>query len=146
MLSESGWAGIVLMSTCSLPSLSMLTLGVIKLPHTDTSRQQSKRTTRLRTETKMGAAASCSRLTNQRFEVGDRVRRKLNKGKLDKASAPSWSAEIFRDEGDRQAWAGKKNRSLAEKYKINAKGFGDKPFTRNDLQKVVGEVEKGPRA
>ena len=35
--------------------------------------------------------------TNQRFEVGNVcvVRRKLNKGRLDKASASSWSAEIF---------------------------------------------------
>ena len=56
---------------------------------------------------------------NQRFEVGDRVRRKLNKGKLDKASAPSWSAEIHKVTGV----IGKRG-SVAEKYKINAKGFG----------------------
>ena len=37
-----------------------------------------------------------------------------------------------------------KRGSVAEKYKINAKGFGDKTFTRNDLQKVIGEVEKAP--
>ena len=37
-----------------------------------------------------------------------------------------------------------KRGTVAEKYKINAKGFGDKTFTRNDLQKVVGEVEKAP--
>ena len=77
--------------------------------------------------------------TNQRFEVGDRVRRKLNKGKLDKASAPSWSAEIFK-----VTKVTAKRGTVAEKYKINAKGFGDKTFTRNDLQKVVGEVEKPP--
>ena len=49
--------------------------------------------------------------TNQRFEVGDRVRRKLNKGKLDKASAPSWSAEIYRVTGG----IGKRG-SVAEKF------------------------------
>ena len=39
-----------------------------------------------------------------------------------------------------------KRGTVAEKYKINAKaeGFGDKTFTRNDLQKVIGEVEKAP--
>ena len=77
--------------------------------------------------------------TNQRFEVGDRVRRKLNKGKLDKASAPSWSAEIFK-----VTKVTAKRGSVAEKYRISAKGFGDKTFTRNDLQKVIGEVEKAP--
>ena len=77
--------------------------------------------------------------TNQRFEVGNRVRRELNKGKLDKASALSWSAERFKVTGV----IGKRG-SVAEKYRINAKGFGDKTFTRNDLQKVIGEVEKAP--
>ena len=33
-----------------------------------------------------------------------------------------------------------KRGTVAEKHKINAKGFGDKTFTRNDLQKVIGEV------
>ena len=36
-----------------------------------------------------------------------------------------------------------KRGTVAEKYRINA-GFGDKTFTRNDLQKVIGEVEKAP--
>ena len=37
-----------------------------------------------------------------------------------------------------------RRQTVAEKYKINAKGFEDKTFTRNDLQKVIGEVEKAP--
>ena len=61
--------------------------------------------------------------TNQRFEVGGRVRRKPNEGKLDKASAPSWSAGMHKVTGV----IGKRG-SVAEKYKINAKGFGTRPL------------------
>ena len=102
------------------------------------SRQQSKKNNEEAHRDKDGSGGIVFK-TNQRFEVGDRVRRKLNKGKLDKASAPSWSAVIFK-----VTKVTTKRGTVAEKYKRNAKGFGDKTFTCNDLQKVVCEVETAP--
>ena len=67
----------------------------------------------------------------KRFKEGDRVRRKLNKGKLDKSSRPNWSYDIFT-----VVKVIPKQGSRAEKYRIDAPNFEDKIFTRNDIQLV----------
>ena len=92
------------------------------------SRQQSKKNNEEAHRDKDGSGGIVFK-TNQRFEVGDRVRRKLNKGKLDKASAPSWSAVIFK-----VTKVTTKSGTVAEKYKINAKGFGAKCPTTDPIK------------
>ena len=73
----------------------------------------------------------------KKFEVGDRVRVKLNKGKLDKSSVPNWSSETYK-----VVDVIRKQGTRAERYKVNKKGTEDKNYTRNDLLKVVGDIEK----
>jgi transposase InsO family protein len=76
----------------------------------------------------------------KRFNVGDKVRRKLNKGKLDKSSRPNWSYDVFTFTD-----VIPKRGARAEKYKIDAVGFTDKIFTRNDILLVdVASLEELP--
>ena len=75
-----------------------------------------------------------------KFQIGDTVRAKLNKGKLDKNSTPSWTEQIYKI-----TKIIPKRGASAEKYRIDRVGFEDKIFTRNDLQKVdTSELEKIP--
>lgn len=76
--------------------------------------------------------------SRKRFEVDDRVRVKLNKGKLDKSSTPNWSETIYK-----VTKIIPKQGTKAEKYRIDKPDTLDKIYTRNDLQKV-DEVEKIP--
>ena len=50
------------------------------------------------------------------FEVGDRVRIKLNKGTLDKSSTPNWSSSIYSVSN----MIPRRN-AIAEKYNVNGK-------------------------
>ena len=75
------------------------------------------------------------------FEVGDRVRIKLNKGKLDKSSTPNWSSSIY--SGFKVI---PRRNTIAEKYFYSVKGKdADLKFSRNDLQIVEGEPNELPK-
>ena len=76
------------------------------------------------------------RVSEKRFDVGDKVRVKLNKGKLDKSSVPNWSTAIYKVTD-----VIRKQGTRAERYKVDKKGNEDKNYTRNDLLKVDA-VEK----
>ena len=80
----------------------------------------------------VGVRATDVKVADREHRVGPRVGRAAHRAiiearrlRRDKASAPSWSAEIHKVTDV----IGKRG-SVAEKYKINAKGFGDKTFTR----------------
>ena len=73
-----------------------------------------------------------------KFETGDKVRVKLNKGKLDKASTPNWSASLYTIQKIIPARG-----TMAEKYQIKEKD-ADLRYSRNDLQKVVGTPDAIP--
>ena len=73
------------------------------------------------------------------FEVGGRVRVKLNKGKLDKSSTPNWSSTIYYVSN-----VIPRRGTIAEKYNIEGKDSGLK-FSRNDLQIVEGEPGEVPK-
>lgn len=73
------------------------------------------------------------------FKEGERVRLKKNKGTLGKASTPNWSDKVYTI----AKVIKNKNPQIADKYLIV--GRGEKQFySRNDLQRVVGEVEDIP--
>ena len=72
------------------------------------------------------------------FKEGDKVRVKLNKGKLDKASTPNWSASLYTIEKIIPSRG-----TMAEKYQIKEKD-ADLRYSRNDLQKVSGTPEEIP--
>ena len=65
------------------------------------------------------------------FEVGNKVRIKKNKGKLDKQSSPNWSADLYTI-----AHIIPSRGTMAEKYQIKEKD-ADLRYSRNDLQKVT---------
>ena len=73
------------------------------------------------------------------YNIGDKVRLKLNKGTLGKSSTPSWSEKVYS--------VGKviksENPQIADKYKIVGRAQ-DQRYSRNDLQKII-EVEEIPR-
>lgn len=73
------------------------------------------------------------------FEVGDRVRVKLNKGKLDKSSTPNWSSTICSVSN-----VIPRRGTIAEKYNVKGKD-SDLKFSRNDLQIVEGEPNEVPK-
>ena len=73
-----------------------------------------------------------------KFEAGDKVRVKPNKGKLDKASTPNWSASLYTIQKIIPARG-----TMAEKYQIKEKD-ADLRYSRNDLQKVVGTPDAIP--
>ena len=73
------------------------------------------------------------------FEVGGRVRVKLNKGKLDKSSTPNWSSTIYSVSN-----VIPRRGTIAEKYNVKGKG-SDLRFSRNDLQIVEGEPNEVPK-
>lgn len=77
-------------------------------------------------------------IENKKFRMGDMVRIKINKSKMDKSSKPNWSEGIYKISAIIP-----KQGTRAEKYRIDRKGFEDKIFTRNDILKV-NEVEKAP--
>ena len=67
------------------------------------------------------------------FEVGDRVRVKLNKGKLDTSSTPNWLSSIYS-----VSHVIPKRNTIAEKYSVKGKDRALK-YSRNDLQLVEGD-------
>ena len=73
------------------------------------------------------------------FDVGDRVRIKLNKGKLDKSSTPNWSSSIYS-----VSKVIPRRNTIAEKYSVKGKD-ADLKFSRNDLQAVDGDPAEVPK-
>lgn len=79
-----------------------------------------------------------------KYEVGDKVRIKLAKGKLDKASTPNWSSTIHKISNVIQ-----RRGTMAAKYNIEGKSDEYK-YSRNDLQLIketpqpIPEQEKKP--
>ena len=83
-----------------------------------------------------------TRPEGKRFEVGDRVRVKLNKSTLAKSSDDNWSSGIYTVET-----VIRKMGTRAEKYRLKkqARVSPDYIYTRNDLLKVdVAALEKIP--
>ncbi len=83
-----------------------------------------------------------ARQPEQLFKVGDKVRVKLNKGTLGKASTPSWSSTIYtigkvvrRSKTDAP--------TVATKYKVKELAQ-DQNYSRKDLQIVEGTPEPIP--
>ena len=76
------------------------------------------------------------------FAVGDHVRLKLSKGKLDKQSDPSWTSTIYIV--GKVINVGKAGApTIATKYKIEGRAQ-DQLYSRNDLQLVTGTPEDIP--
>jgi len=78
-------------------------------------------------------------VTKDKFNIGDTVRIKLNKGTLGKSSTPNWTDDVYQVGEVIKS----KNPQIADKYKIVGRAQ-DQRYSRNDLQKVK-EVEKIPR-
>ena len=78
-------------------------------------------------------------VTKDKYNIGDTVRLKLNKGTLGKSSTPNWSDDVYQVGEVIKS----KNLQIADKYKIVGRAQ-DQRYSRNDLQKVK-EVEKIPR-
>ena len=74
------------------------------------------------------------------LKVGDRVRVKIAKGVLGKASTPNWSSDIFVIGRVIQS----ANPQIADKYKLRGKAQ-DQLYSKNDLQKVIESEEYRPR-
>ena len=72
------------------------------------------------------------------YEIGDNVRIKIAKGKLDKSSTPNWSAAIYKI---RNVIKGKS--SKATRYLIEGKQ-NDQQYTRNDIQLIEGTPKDIP--
>lgn len=66
------------------------------------------------------------------FEVGDKVRVKISKGKLDKMSTPNWSAKIWEIKKVLQAES-----TVNTKYQVSGMD-ADKRYARSDLQRIWG--------
>ena len=68
------------------------------------------------------------------YKVGDRVRLKIPKGKLDKMSTPNWTDKIFKI-----AKVIRNDATISTKYQIEGKP-DDKRYSRSDLQIIRGKV------
>ena len=68
------------------------------------------------------------------YKVGDRVRLKIPKGKLDKMSTPNWTDTIFKI-----AKVIRNDATISTKYQIEGKP-DDKRYSRSDLQIIRGKV------
>ena len=79
-----------------------------------------------------------NRAQGKAYKVGDRVRLKKPKGKLDKMSTPNWSQEIYTIQ---KVIAG--SGSKAPTYIIKGRP-SDLRYTRNDVQIITGRVEDIP--
>ena len=73
------------------------------------------------------------------YKVGDRVRIKVPKGKLDKMSTPNWSDKIHKIKE-----VVRKDAMIASKYIIEGLAE-DKRYARADLQIIYGKVEDIPQ-
>ena len=76
--------------------------------------------------------------TARKFNVGDKVRVKLAKGKIDKASTPNWSSSLYT-----VSRVIPSRGTIAEKYSIKEKP-DDLRYSRNDLQKIEGPIDDIP--
>ena len=79
------------------------------------------------------------RLPTPNYKVGDKVRIKVAKGKLDKSTTPNWSEKLYTITKVIKGKGGK-----ATKYKVNIKQEY-KRYTKNDLLVIEGEVEQIPK-
>lgn len=77
-------------------------------------------------------------ITKEWYKVGEKVRLKLNKSTLGKASTPNWSAKVFTI----AKVVKNNNPQIADKYLIEGRGK-EQFYSRNDLQRVR-EVEDIP--
>ena len=72
------------------------------------------------------------RSTIPNFKVGDKVRVKISKGKLDKMSTPNWSAKIWEIKKVLDA-----ETTVNTKYQVSGMD-ADKRYSRSDLQRIWG--------
>ena len=79
-----------------------------------------------------------NRSQGKAYKVGDRVRLKKPKGKLDKMSTPNWSQDIYTIQ---KVIAG--SGSKAPTYMIKGRP-SDLRYTRNDVQVITGKVQEIP--
>jgi hypothetical protein len=68
------------------------------------------------------------------YKIGDRVRLKIPKGKLDKMSTPNWTEKIYKI-----AKVIRNDATISTKYQIEGKP-DDKRYSRSDLQFIRGKV------